>query len=95
MKQAYQLRIGLIAAITALCILAGTNENLAAGRRGFLGRNTLFAGRKARSYYETYHCLNRRYPKYYGGFHARYFQDLGMSPGDIGLRGNGIYPTPW
>ena len=95
MKLKYQLRIRLTAAIAALCILAGTNESLAAGRSGFLRRDTLFAGRNAPSYFHKYHYLNRRYPKYYGGFHARYFQDLGMPPGDIGLRGNGIYPTPW
>ena len=38
---------------------------------------------------------NMRYPKYYGGFHARYFQDIGVPPGDVGFRGNGIFSTPW
>ena len=35
------------------------------------------------------------YPKYYGGFHAREFQNLGFPSGDIGLRGNGLYMGPW
>jgi hypothetical protein len=30
------------------------------------------------------------YGQYWGGFHARYYQSLGMPSGDIGLRG-----TPW
>lgn len=35
------------------------------------------------------------YPKYYGGFHARYFDNYGSPSGDIGLRGNSLYWTPW
>lgn len=35
------------------------------------------------------------YPKYYGGFHARALQDIGIPTGDRGLRGNGIYANPW
>ena len=51
--------------------------------------------RQAPSYWETYQYMNSRYPKYYGGFHASYFDNMGIPPGDIGLRGNGIYMTPW
>lgn len=51
--------------------------------------------RQAPSYWETYHYMNSHYPKYYGGFHASYFQNMGIPPGDIGLRGNGIFMTPW
>ena len=40
-------------------------------------------------------CWQHMYPKYYGGFHYRYFQETGFPPGDIGLRGNGVYMTPW
>ena len=53
------------------------------------------APKRAPSYPEYYHYMNSQFPKYYGGFHASYFQDMGMSPGDTGLRGNGIFPTPW
>jgi hypothetical protein len=35
------------------------------------------------------------YPKYYGGFHARTLQNIGVPTGDIGIRGNGIYANPW
>jgi hypothetical protein len=38
---------------------------------------------------------NRYYPKYVGGFHARYFDTLGVPSGDVGLRGNSLYATPW
>jgi hypothetical protein len=35
------------------------------------------------------------YPKYYGGFHTRALQDIGIPTGDRGIRGNGIYANPW
>jgi hypothetical protein len=35
------------------------------------------------------------YPQYYGGFHARALQNIGIPSGDIGIRGNGIYANPW
>lgn len=44
---------------------------------------------------EYYKNLNERYPKWYGGFHSSYFHNMGLPHGDIGPRGNGIYPTPW
>ncbi len=35
------------------------------------------------------------YPKYYGGFHYRHLDNIGIPSGDIGLRGNGLYMSPW
>jgi hypothetical protein len=35
------------------------------------------------------------YSQYYGGFHARHLQNIGVPTGDIGIRGNGITTTPW
>lgn len=35
------------------------------------------------------------YPKYQGGFHSRYFDHYGFPAGDIGIRGNSLYWTPW
>jgi hypothetical protein len=35
------------------------------------------------------------YPKYIGGFNAHDFNRIGVPTGDIGIRGNGIVPTPW
>ncbi len=35
------------------------------------------------------------YPKYYGGFHHRHLSNYGVPPGDVGLRGNSLYWTPW
>jgi hypothetical protein len=35
------------------------------------------------------------YPKYYWGFHAREFQNVGVSHGDIGIRSGGISFEPW
>ncbi len=36
-----------------------------------------------------------QYPKYIGGFHASHYYNIGVPPGDIGFRGNGIYWAPW
>ena len=46
--------------------------------------------------YEAYrYYMNERYPKFYGGFHSNYYHNMGIPAGDIGIRGNGIYPAPW
>ena len=47
------------------------------------------------TYQEKYYYSNQMYPKYYYGFHANYMQSIGIPPGDIGLRTNGINLTPW
>jgi len=36
-----------------------------------------------------------RYPKFIGGFHSRELQNVGVPPGDVGLRGNGFSMFPW
>ena len=43
----------------------------------------------------SYFSAPEAYPKYYGGFHYSQFYNLGLPPGDIGFRGNGIYWNPW
>jgi hypothetical protein len=35
------------------------------------------------------------YPKYYWGFHAREFQNIGVPHGDIGIRGNDLPNSGW
>jgi hypothetical protein len=35
------------------------------------------------------------YPKYYWGFHAREFQNVGVPHGDIGILGSGLSRDPW
>jgi hypothetical protein len=35
------------------------------------------------------------YPKYYWGFHAREFENLGLPHGDVGILGNGATRLPW
>lgn len=47
------------------------------------------------NYYANYYSLHARYPRYTGAFHYSFFRDLGVPPGDVGLRGNGIYAHPW
>ena len=38
----------------------------------------------------VYDFYRQFYPRYYGGFHARFLYEYGLPPGDIGIRGN-----PW
>ena len=45
--------------------------------------------------YTRYQSVEDAYPRYIGAFHSRYFNDLGVAPGDVGIRTNGIYMTPW
>lgn len=68
-----------------------------AGRRGHRNRRHFRHPYAINSFYGFPSGFYRGYDysKYYGGFHARYFQDIGIPPGDIGIRGNGIYATPW
>jgi len=45
---------------------------------------------EARNYSQDYfwpYDVYETYPKYYGGFHARYFDEIGYPSGDRGLRG--------
>lgn len=45
--------------------------------------------------YTPYHYYRDRNPRYYGGFHARQFDNIGMPPGDVGFRGNGLQWNAW
>ena len=83
----------------ALLLVAGSSADLLARHpyRRWGGR--MLFGQVHRydrlSYEQRRHYLNARYPKYVGGFHASYFRDMGVAPGDVGLRGNSISLTPW
>ena len=89
--------------ILAIVLTTLSCADAVAGRPGwFFSRRsstnhiaTQRAWRVAPSYQQTYHSLNARYPKYIGAFHASYFRDIGVPPGDVGLRGNGLYAFPW
>jgi len=35
------------------------------------------------------------YPQYYGNIHARALQNIGIPPGDVGIRGNGGVGVGW
>ena len=45
--------------------------------------------------YTRYQCVEDAFPRYIGAFHSRYFNDLGVSPGDVGIRTNGLTLSPW
>ncbi len=93
MKWISRLKPLLFCFLAAAAILLTAQQTHAFGRGGYLRQ--IRQHRPAPSYYETYHYMNSHYPKYYYGFHERYFQDMGIPSGDIGLRGNGVFMTPW
>ncbi|MDA1054195.1 MAG: hypothetical protein O3C40_27425 [Planctomycetota bacterium] len=99
-------RLIAIAVIFVGTSLAGMSEADAAPR----GRIRLFARSYspngpiafgAPTYPSNYGTRNRPpsveelYPKYYGSFHYRHLDNIGIPSGDIGIRGNGIYMSPW
>ena len=45
--------------------------------------------------YSHYQSVDDAYPKYIGAFHSRYFNDLGIPPGDVGIRANTLQMAPW
>lgn len=45
--------------------------------------------------YSRYHSVDDAYPKYIGAFHSRYFNDMGIPSGDVGIRANTIQMLPW
>ena len=46
-------------------------------------------------YYQNAATAKVVYPRYYGSIHARQIQNIGVPPGDVGLRGNGFLLNPW
>jgi hypothetical protein len=46
-------------------------------------------------YYQRSAYAQAVYPRYEGAFHARYFQNIGIPSGDVGLRGNSMFMSPW
>jgi len=89
--------------LSVIAVLASlTCDVCAAERRGRLLRRrpnppTVRAPRDANHVYrhDPYGYQREYYPRYYGGFHARFFDNYGVPTGDVGVRGNGIYWTPW
>ena len=95
----------LLAVLTCGVVFFGAREALAergglfAARRGpwIVYRYPLLregnrppeARRHSQPYYWPYDAYET-YPKFYGGFHSRYFDEIGRPSGDIGLRG-----YPW
>jgi hypothetical protein len=81
--------------LAAMLLVASAQPAGAIGQRR-LFRRSRPAPRHTSAYPNyPYRYLNQYYPRYHGGFHERYFQSLGVPSGDIGPRGNGMYPTPW
>lgn len=76
----------------AFSLFASTSE---AARPKLFSRLIQYRRAIAPTYQQRYQYANWRYPKYTGAFHANYFRDMGVPPGDVGFRGNGLYATPW
>ncbi len=45
--------------------------------------------------FSNYESVDDAYPKYIGAFHSRYFNDLGIPSGDVGIRANTLHMLPW
>jgi hypothetical protein len=82
----------ILTVLLAAAIVTAVSSTAEAGRR-----RRVFKGQAAGTFPEKHPPANSRelYPKYYGGFHARALQNIGIPTGDIGLRGNGITVNPW
>jgi hypothetical protein len=80
---------------TGIWLIVAANAHGAGPRRWFYGTGPWTHRNHYGSYRLQYRQLNDYYPKYYDGFHARYFESLGLPSGDRGPRGNGLYATPW
>jgi hypothetical protein len=76
----------LLSILAASLVLAAANSAEAIGPRRFGAYNKQAAvGAYGRA----------MYPKYYWGFHAREFQNVGVPHGDIGILGSGLSRDPW
>ena len=47
------------------------------------------------AYPYSHQSAEELYPKYIGSFHYRHLDNIGIPTGDIGIRGNGLYMSPW
>jgi len=90
----------VLSVVTALVFLSN-DVCSAGGRKGILRRQfTPHPHRAPQTVNHGYHnnpsaYYRELYPKYYGAFHARSLYNYGVPSGDVGLRGNGVYWTPW
>ena len=91
-----------ILALTLLLTGGVTLDVQAAGPFGRLLRRSSPAqqapvpGYQLRTPYRySYPTAEELYPKYYGSFHYRHLDNIGIPTGDIGIRGNGLYMYPW
>ena len=74
--------------VALLSILVPTTNVLAIGRRPP-------PPPAPNRYYQNAANAKAIYPRYYGSIHARQIQNIGVPPGDVGLRGNGFMLNPW
>ena len=82
-----------LTAITA--IEAGNGGRPRLFRRWHMTRPVSPAYRHVSPYGSTYPIAEERYPKYIGSFHYRHLDNIGIPTGDIGIRGNSLYMSPW
>lgn len=87
----------LVTIVLTGAIIAALSSSAEAGRRRRGSQGQPFQGQASAQFQERHPPLDARelYPKYYGGFHARALQNIGIPTGDIGIRGNGITTNPW
>lgn len=89
------IRLTLLVLVTVSLLAPAVEASAPQRTRRRLAPKSLFYRSPPPSYEQTRRALNDYYPKYYGGFHARDLQSIGIPGGDIGPRGNGVWMTPW
>ena len=77
--------------IALLIVISPTTSALAIGRRQAQQQQQ----QRPNRYYQNAANAQAIYPRYYGQIHARNIQNIGVPPGDVGLRGNGYLLNPW
>ena len=80
----------LLAALTLLAVLVAAQPAYSIGRRPPVPNRSV-----PNRYYQNAANAKAIYPRYYGSTHARQIENIGIPPGDIGLRGNGVMLNPW
>ena len=92
------MRLLLLLVVVAVSLIPCTSQARGPWQRRAILRGRYYQQKVAPpSFHESRSAAYWRsqYPQYYGGFHARHLQNIGIPTGDIGIRGNSITVNPW
>ena len=81
--QVFSKRVRILLLVATVLLLSCSTAEAARRHRSSRFRNAYPFTPYFGNFYRSY---TPNYSKYYGGFHARYFQDIGIPSGDVGIR---------